>query len=214
MSLRIRWKTQRTRHELRRLKDQLELAKKAHTLLEEKYKVLMQEAQHIRRTIFPFQEELRSRVEEAFTFLSETVISLGLRRVYRAALSTKVNDYVEMRWTTLRGVSVPQLSSKIQKRTVLERGYGLTDTNYSLDKAAEAFENLLISIVEVAELENILRILKEEIKKTSIRVSALEKVLIPSLRSEIKTIENRLEEKDRERHIMVEWVKERQSETL
>ncbi len=214
MSLRIRWKTQRTRHELRRLKDQLELAKKAHTLLEEKYKMLIQEAQHIRRTIFPFQEELGSKVKDAFTFLCETVISLGLRKVYKAALSTKMNDYVEMRWTALRGISAPKLSSKIQKRTVVERGYGLTDTNYALDKTANAFENVVISIVEVAELENILRILEEEIEKTGIRVSALEKVLIPSLKFEIKTIENRLEEKDRERHVMVEWVKERRSETL
>jgi V/A-type H+-transporting ATPase subunit D len=209
MSSRIRWRTRRTRHELIRLKDRLELAKKAHILLEEKYKVLMQEAQHVRRTLVPFQQELDSRVKKAFWLLSETVISIGLRNVYKAALATTPNDDVEMSWTTVRGVSVPKLNSKIQTRTPLERGYGLTTTNYSLDKTAEAVENTVISLVEVAELKNILRILEEEIDKTAIRVSALEKVLIPSLEGEIKIIEGKLEEKERAGHIMVKWIKER-----
>ncbi|MFW6117413.1 MAG: hypothetical protein ACOC6G_02385, partial [Thermoproteota archaeon] len=66
MSLRSSWTTRRTKHELLKLKDQLELAKKAHTSLEEKYKVLVQEAQHVQNTLLPFQEELRVKVEEAY----------------------------------------------------------------------------------------------------------------------------------------------------
>lgn len=214
MSFRIRWKTRRTRNELLKLKDQLELAQKAHVLLEEKYKILTQEAQHIHRTLLPFQQELTSKVENAYALLSEAIISLGLRKVYRAALSTQANDEVEIRWTTIRGVSAPRLVSKIRKRTPLERGYGLTSTNHFLDRAAEAFEDTLISLLGVAELENILRILEREVEKTGIRVSALEKVLIPSLKSEIKIIENKLEENERETHIMVKWIKETRPEVL
>jgi V/A-type H+-transporting ATPase subunit D len=214
MSPLIRWKTRRTRHELLKLKDQLELAQKAHTLLEEKYKILTQEAQHIRGTLLPFQQKLMSKVEAAYALLSEATISLGLRKVYRAALSTQANDEVEIRWTTIRGVSAPRLVSKIQKRTPLERGYGLASTNHLLDRAAEAFEDTLISLLRVAELENIHRILKREIKKTRIRVSALEKVLIPSVKNEIKIIGNKLEEHERERHTMVKWIKETRPEAL
>jgi V/A-type H+-transporting ATPase subunit D len=71
------------------------------------------------------------------------------------------------------------------------------------------FEDALTSLIEVAETENILRILEDEIEKTGIRVSALEKILIPSLTREIKRIENELEEKERESHVMVKWVTER-----
>lgn len=208
MSLPDRWKTRRTRHEFLKLKDQLELAKKAHTSLEEKYKVLIQEAQHIQNTLVPFQKKLKGKVERAYSLLSEAMISLGLRRIYRAAISSRANDEVELKWTTIRGVPAPQLISKIQKRTPLERGYGLLDTNYLLDTTAEAFEDTLTSLIEVAELKNIHQRLEKEVEKTQIRISALEKILIPSLENEIKLIKNKLEEKEREHHIMIKWVKE------
>ncbi len=214
MSRHIRRKTRRTRHELLRLKEQLELAQKARTLLEEKYRVLMQEAQHISSTILPFQDETASKIRRAYALLSEAVVSLGFRKVYRAALISNPNDEVEVRWTTIRGVSVPRLASRIPRRTLLQRGYVLTDTDYSLDVAARAFEEMMASLLEVAELENILRILKGEIEKTGIRVSALEKVLIPNLKNEKKIIEDRLEEKEREGQIILKWLKESQLETV
>jgi V/A-type H+-transporting ATPase subunit D len=178
-------------------------------LLEEKYKMLMQEEQHIRRTLLPFQQESRSKVDRAYAFLSEALTELGTRAVYRAALSTQANDEIEMRWATVRGVATPRLRAKIRKRSLMERGYGLHSTDYRLDVTAGMFEEALISLVEVAETENILRILREEIDQTGIRVSALEKILIPSLTKEIKRIENALDEKERESHVMVKWVKER-----
>ena len=208
MSLLIRWKTRKTRHELLKLREQLELARKALSLLEEKYKLLMQEAQDVRQTVLPFQQKLEERIENAYALLSESVISVGFRKVYRAALSTQPNDQVEMRWTTIRGVAVPRLFPKIEKRNLLQRGHGLTSTNYLIDKTAEAFEDTLDCLVQVAELVNILKILEKEIDKTRIRVSALQKVLIPSLENEIKMIENRLEEAELHRHVLVKWAKE------
>jgi V/A-type H+-transporting ATPase subunit D len=210
MSLLIRWKTRRTRHELLRLREQLELAKKALTLLEEKYKILMQEEQDVRRTVLPFQQELMDKIDDAYAFLSDSIISLGVRSVYQAALSTSANDEINMRWTTIRGVSVPRLAPKIQRRTPLERGYGLKSTDYTLDRTAEAFEDMVIYLVQVVELANILRILEKEIDKTRVRVSALQKVLIPSLEHEIRMIENRLEENETERHVMVRWARDRE----
>lgn len=188
----------------------MKLAKKALNLLEEKYRILLQEAQDVRQTVLPFQQELEEKIKVASALLSESIISIGFRKVYRAALSTHANDEVEMMWTTVRGVAVPRLTSRIRKRNPLQRGYGLTSTSHSVDKAAETFEDVLNYLVHVAELENILRILEEEIDRTRIRVSALQKVLIPSLEHEIKMIESRLEEKEMHRHVLVKWAKERE----
>lgn len=214
MSPLIKFKTRRTRHELLKLRQQLELAKKALTLLEEKYKILMQETQDARSNILPFQQQLTDKIDNAYSLLSESLISLGLRNVHKAALSTHANDEIEMRWTTIRGVAVPRLASRIQRRTPLKRGYGLRGTNYMLDKTAEAFEDMTIYLVHLAETVNILRILEKEIDKTRVRVSALQKVLIPSLQNEIRIIENRLEENEMERHVMVRWAKEKRLEHL
>lgn len=206
-----RMKIRRTRHELLKLKDRLELANKAHALLEEKYKVLVQEAQHIRSTILPFREEMEAKVEKAYIFLTEAIISLGLVQVYKESLLVKANDNLEIRWTTVQGVPAPQIDSNIRKRTPSERGYGVISTDYQLDRATRAFEDMLMSLVEVAELENILRILEGEIEKTGIRVSALEKILIPSLRNQIRIIKHSLEDKERDNHVIVDWIENRKA---
>jgi V/A-type H+-transporting ATPase subunit D len=214
MSFLIRLHARKTRHELFLLKERLELAKKAHKLLEEKYRILMKETQHIRRTVIPFQKELTSKLENAYGLLSATILSIGLKNVYKASLATVANDEVEIRWTTIRGVSAPRLDSKIRRRTPLTRGYGIKGTNYFLDRAAEAFEDSIMSIIRVAELENSYRILEREVKKTRIRVSALEKVLIPSLEAEIKNIKSKLEKNEIENHVLVKWVRERVNREL
>jgi V/A-type H+-transporting ATPase subunit D len=205
-------KTRRTRHELLKLKDQLELAKKAHVLLEEKYKALLQEAQHIRRTLLPFQEEWKFKVEKAYGFLAEAITSLGLLDVYKESLLVEANDDLEIRWTTVQGVPVPRIGSNIRKRTPLERGYEVTNTNYLLDRAARAFEDMLKSLVEVAELDNILRILEGKIEKTGIRVSALEKILIPTLKNQIRIIKRHLDDKERESYVIANWIEEERVE--
>lgn len=201
-------KIRRTRHELLKLNDRLELANKAHDLLEEKYKALVQEAQHIRRTILPFQEEMEAKVEKAYRFLAEVIISLGLTQVHKESLLVEANDDLEIRWTTIQGVPAPRIRPNIRKRTPLERGYEVINTNYSLDRAAKAFEIMLTSLVEVAELDNILRILEGEIEKTGIRVAALEKILIPSLRNQIRIIRHSLDDKERDNHVVVDWIKD------
>jgi V/A-type H+-transporting ATPase subunit D len=205
-------KTRRTRHELLKLKDQLELAKKAHVLLEEKYKALLQEAQHIRRTLLPFQEKWKFKVEKAYGFLAEAITSLGLLDVYKESLLVEANDDLEIRWTTVQGVPVPRIGSNIRKRTPLERGYEVTNTNYLLDRAARAFEDMLKSLVEVAELDNILRILEGKIEKTGIRVSALEKILIPTLKNQIRIIKRHLDDKERESYVITNWIEEERVE--
>ncbi len=208
LSLLIKLKARRTRYDLLKLRAQLEIAEKALGLLEEKYRLLLHEVGEVRKTLLPFQQELADKVAKAYALLSEAVVSLGFRKVYRAALSTKANDEVEMKWTTIRGVAVPRLESKIKKRDPLQRGYSLTSTDHLVDKAAEAFEDMLAYMIHVAELENILRMWKREMEHTRVRVSALQKVLIPSLQHEIRMIENSIEEHDRHRHVQVKWVKE------
>ncbi len=210
LSLLIKLRTRRTRHELLKLEDQLNIAEKALNLLQEKYRLLMQEVEDVRKTLLPFQQELADKIAKAYALLSELIISLGFRKVYRAALSTQANDEVDVRWTTIRGVAVPRLESKIQKRNLLQRGYSMTGTDHLVDKSAETFEDMLAYLIQVAELENILRIWEKEIERTRVRVSALQKVLIPSLRHEINVIESSLEERDRHRHVLVKWAKERE----
>jgi len=57
-------------------------------------------------------------------------------------------------------------------------------------------------------MRNTLRSLQREVERTRIRVFALEKILLPHLDQEIKIIEIKLEERERERHTVWRMIKQ------
>ncbi|TMI89931.1 MAG: V-type ATP synthase subunit D, partial [Bacillati bacterium ANGP1] len=64
--------------------------------------------------------------------------------------------------------------------------------------SADQFEEVLAAVLEVASTEVTLRKIGEEIKKTTRRVNALEQVVIPRIRGEIRFIRDVLEQRARE----------------
>ena len=62
-------------------------------------------------------------------------------------------------------------------------------------------------------MRNTLRSLQREVERTRIRVFALEKVLLPYLDQEIKTIEIKLEERERERHTVWRMIKQNREDS-
>lgn len=209
MSPGLKWKTQPTRYELLRLRERLKLAKRAHELLEDKYRMLSLETQKVKDTSVPFEEKMRREFKEAYELLLKAIMHLGMRSTELAAESTSPNDEVEVEWDRIHGLTVPRIRSKIEVRSPLERGYGVSNTAPALDDAAEAFESLTRLMVTVTELRNTHRILEREVKRTRIKVFALERVLIPYLTKEIKRISMKLEERERERHTAWRWISEK-----
>jgi V/A-type H+-transporting ATPase subunit D len=65
-------------------------------------------------------------------------------------------------------------------------------------ESAAQFEELLAAILQVAATEVKLKKIGEEIKKTTRRVNALEQVVIPRIRGEIRYIAAVLEQRARE----------------
>ena len=112
------------------------------------------------------------------------------------------------------GVVVPQIeSSKVQKN-LSERGYGVLGTSARIDEAADAYEELLESIILAAEVETAMKKMLDEIEKTKRRVNALEFKLLPELRENKEYIEQKLEEQEREEIFRMKKIKEKkESET-
>jgi V/A-type H+/Na+-transporting ATPase subunit D len=65
-------------------------------------------------------------------------------------------------------------------------------------ESADHFEEVVAAVLEVASTEITLRKIGEEIKKTTRRVNALEQVVIPRIRGEIRYIRDVLEQRARE----------------
>jgi len=92
-------------------------------------------------------------------------------------------------------------------RRINERGYGFLSTNAKLDDAAKNFEESILSIVKLAEIEESVRRIAEEVEKTKRRVNALEYIVIPRLKATIKHIEMRMEEIERESFLRLKKIK-------
>ncbi len=210
----IAWKARPTRHELLKLKSRLELAKRAHDLLENKYKMINSEAQKVKETLSPFEKSLRADLDNAGVLFMKATMNSGVRVVEMAAAFATPNDDVEVDWERLHGLSVPRLRSRIQVRDPLSRGYGILGTTPAIDDAARAYESAMNTLVTVAELRNMYQILEGEVERTRIRVFALEKVLIPYLEMEIDKIEMKLEERERERYTSWKWYEENSQSSL
>ena len=81
-----------------------------------------------------------------------------------------------------------------------ERGYDFRSTTPHMEEAAERFERLVENVIEIAAFESKLRVIGDEVKKTTRRIGVLEKQVEPELRRFIRRISMHLGEHEREMH--------------
>ena len=114
------------------------------------------------------------------------------------SLALKSLPIVEVATKNIMGVKVPKISFNEFKKSIFERGYGITSATSKIDEAAMAYEIVVEKVVATAEIELTLKKLLREIEKTKRKVNALELLTIPQLDGAAKYIRLRLEEMERE----------------
>jgi V/A-type H+-transporting ATPase subunit D len=82
-------------------------------------------------------------------------------------------------------------------------------TSPVIDETATAFEDLVESIIESAEIETTMKRLLDEIESTKRRVNALEFKVIPELSAARDFIKMRLDEMEREELFRLKKIKAR-----
>ena len=184
-----------TRMELTRLKKRLAMAVRGHKLLKDKLDELM-------KNFFDLVEEnqhLRSEVEANLATalggfaLARAVIS---RSVLEAAIFTSRGDAALQAETTSKmGVEVPVF--RLAMTPALGNGFGMTETSAAFDEAIDFLANSFQAMVELAQVGKTVELMAAEIERTRRRGNALEYVLIPQLRAEIKYITMKLDENER-----------------
>ncbi|HDH87653.1 MAG TPA: V-type ATP synthase subunit D [Desulfobacteraceae bacterium] len=196
-----------TRMELLKLRRRVKLADKGHRLLKEKRDALISEFM----IVIKEYKDARKRVEEnlkvAFYNLLMAEVLLGSRDLEQISGITLRDINLDFMTKNIMGVSVPVMKVDNLIRRVHERGYGFLSTNAKLDDAARNFEESIGSIVKLAEVEESVRRISEEVEKTKRRVNALEYIVIPRLKATIKHIEMRMEEIERESFLRLKKIK-------
>ena len=196
-----------TRMELLKLRRKVKLADRGHRLLKEKRDALISEFM----VVIKEYKDARKRVEEslkvAFYNLLMAEVLLGSRDLEQISGITLRDIKLDFMTKNIMGVSVPIMKVDNLIRRVHERGYGFLSTNAKLDDAAKNFEESILSIVKLAEVEESVRRIAEEVEKTKRRVNALEYIVIPRLKATIKHIEMRMEEIERESFLRLKKIK-------
>ena len=201
-----------TRKELMEIEDRIELSERGHDTLEKKRDGLIMEFMDILDQAQEVRSHMESDYERAQKKIDMARAMEGDVAVRGAAAALHEHPEITTEAKTIMGVVVPQIESTRVQKSLDQRGYGVLGTSARIDEAAEAYEQLLETIILAAEVETAMKKMLDEIEKTKRRVNALEFKLLPELKASQDYIEQKLEEQEREEIFRMKKIKAKKEE--
>ncbi|SDE89733.1 V-type ATP synthase subunit D [Halorientalis regularis] len=201
-----------TRKNLMAIEDRIELSERGHDTLEKKRDGLIMEFMDILDQAQDVRSDLNENYDDAQRKINMARAMEGDVAVRGAAAALKEHPELTTESKNIMGVVVPQIESSKVKKSLDERGYGVLGTSARIDEAAEAYEELLETIILAAEVETAMKKMLDEIETTKRRVNALEFKLLPELKENQEYIEQKLEEQEREEIFRMKKIKAKKEE--
>src|SRR6056297_122953 len=193
-----------TRSNLLQRRDQLKLAGRGADLLKRKRDALIGEFFDLVKASLEARRALQDASKEAYFALFLANAWDGPAAVESLALASDEDLEIEISVENLFGVKVPQVQPPEFSDHLPFSPVGAGAR--TLDAATE-FRKLTEAIVQVAATETRLRRIGEEIKKTNRRVNALEQLVIPGIRHQIKDIRSVLDQRALEEVTVLKRIK-------
>jgi V/A-type H+-transporting ATPase subunit D len=201
-----------TRKNLMQIEDRIELSERGHDTLEQKRDGLIMEFMDILDQAQDVRSDMEADYERAQRKIDMARAMEGDIAVRGAAAALQDHPEITTESNNIMGVVVPQIESSGVRKSIDQRGYGVLGTSARIDEAAEAYEELLESIILAAEVETAMKKMLDEIEKTKRRVNALEFKLLPELRENQEYIEQKLEEQEREEIFRMKKIKDKKEQ--
>ena len=198
-----------TRSELLEIKRRIKLTQSGYKILKMKRDGLILEFFKILEQAKQVRDKIQKDYDDAMEKAAFAEAVDGTIAVHSAAFARKSHPEISLRSKNLMGIVVPQIDATLVKSTVDQRGYGVIGTSTYIDEATAAFEKLVETMVQVAEIETTMKKLLDEIEKTKRRVNALEYKVIPELKESESFIKLRLEEMERDNTFRLKRVKDK-----
>ena len=181
----------KSRTELLKLKEEIKFLEDGKAIFEEKRNILLKEVMAIVDEIEEKRRRLNTKVLEGYKTLSKAIMEVGEEKLLKES-SSGGKIILSVAEQVFAGVVVPKVSFEFKKEVVVERGEGI------FSKLSEKiFREVVELILEIAELEMKGWRLAEEIKKTTVRINAIENFYLPDYKEKAKKIEEELEESER-----------------
>ena len=194
-----------TRQEALKLKKKIKTASRGHSLLTDKRDGLIQEFLAIIQEVIKLRGELTPKIVEAIQLFEFAQTKISTEAIQELIHPSQAKTYLELQKKSIMGVTIPHIIPRLQGDPFQ---YGTLGTPKDLDQALLTLQNILPLLVKLAEIEFTARLLAEEIEATRRRVNALEYVIIPEMKTNLKSIQNALDELTRQEKVTIMKVKE------
>ena len=184
-----------TKGNLMLAKNSLVLARQGYELMDKKRNILLKELMSLISEAKDIQEQIDTTFTRAYTCLQRANIDMGISKVQELAFTVPIEESIVIQTRSIMGTEIPHVKydSKQNKLT-----YSFGSTGESIDIAREAFREVKELTVKLSTVENSAYRLAANIKKTQKRANALKNITIPMYTNLVYTINNALEEKERE----------------
>ncbi|MFP4058389.1 MAG: V-type ATP synthase subunit D [Candidatus Brocadiia bacterium] len=180
-----------TRMELLRIRKRLALAVRGHKLLKDKLEGLVQEVTERLQELKSLRLELDAQFPEVVELFARAAAAASPQASETAAGLAYPGAVLRVGQDRIMGVPVPTLDLTLGDQV---QPYSLSETSPHLDAAIRRLLELVPRIAQLAQLEDTIRRIADELERTRRRTNALEYSVIPDLRQTRRSIEARLEE--------------------
>lgn len=187
-------------------KKSLDFSLKGYELLDKKRNILIEEVMSYLDRVKELQNKINNTFESAYDALRKANITMGICNVEDISMSIPETNEHEVLFKSVMGVEIPKIKYEFKK---IEPHYSMIKSNSAIDIAYEKFNEVKYLVFELAEIENAIYKLTEEIKSTQKRANALENIQIPKYKARVKIISEVLEEKEREDFFRMKILKKR-----
>lgn len=193
-----------TRLELLRTRRRIVLAKKGLNLLKLKRSALIVEFFALSKEAMALRGDLQQKIARGYESIRMAEMMEGPTRLENISMLLPVIQPVKVDTKNVMGVKTPKVDAgsfnPVPAPTLL-------DLPTSIHESIQHFQRIYRVILDIAEKENALRRLLQEIEKTKRRASAIENVLIPRLQATVRFIKFRFDELERDAFSMLKTVK-------
>jgi len=177
------------------LKKDLYLAQNGAQILEEKRNILLKEIITLLDDVEAERTKLNDTVQQSYRILIKAFMESGKAQLKKEAMLPVFRGELHVYEKSFIGILVPKITYELQQvRFPLNIG---SETLF-LEVARKSFTDAASHILALAEIEFKAWRLAKELKKTVIRVNALQKYYVPHYNKAIKETATALEEAERE----------------
>ena len=198
-----------TRMELTRLKKKLVTAVRGHKLLKDKRDELMRQFLDKVRENKALREEVETALVSANQNFMLARAGMPDEMLNTALLAPKQELTISAGTQNVMSVEIPDFDFKTRTPDQNDMySYGFAFTTGDLDDAILSLSEVFPKMLKLAEVEKSCQLMAAEIEKTRRRVNALEHVMIPETRENIRYITMKLDENERSSQVRLMKVKD------